>query len=173
VENILQMALIDKRDFNFNIREVDVHEIIERAVKNIRLQVDKKHGEIELALNAEEPIISIDEIHLYNIVNNLLDNAIKYSVDQPQINVLTENSNDGIRISVEDNGVGISKDAREKVFDKFFRVTSGNIHNVKGFGLGLSYVKAIVLAFGGNISLESEPGKGSRFEIYLPFGQIA
>jgi two-component system phosphate regulon sensor histidine kinase PhoR len=173
VENILQMALIDKRDFNFNIREVDVHEIIERAVKNIRLQVDKKYGEIELALNAEEPIISIDEIHLYNIVNNLLDNAIKYSVDQPQINVLTENSNDGIRISVEDNGVGISKDAREKVFDKFFRVTSGNIHNVKGFGLGLSYVKAIVLAFGGNISLESEPGKGSRFEIYLPFGQIA
>jgi two-component system phosphate regulon sensor histidine kinase PhoR len=173
VENILQMALIDKRDFNFNIREVDVHEIIERAVKNIRLQVDKKHGEIELALNAKKPIISIDEIHLYNIVNNLLDNAIKYSIDQPQINVLTENSNDGIRISVEDNGVGISKEAKEKIFDKFFRVSSGNIHNVKGFGLGLSYVKAVVLAFGGNVTLESESNKGSRFELYLPFGQIA
>jgi len=171
VENVLQMALIDKRDFNFNVREINVHEIIERAVKNIRLQLEKKHGEIGLDLNAEQSVISIDEIHLNNIINNLLDNAMKYSVENPQISVRTENYGEGIRISVQDNGIGINKEAREKIFDKFFRVTSGNIHNVKGFGLGLSYVKAIVLAFGGNISLESEPGRGSVFHINLPFNK--
>ncbi len=168
VENVLQMALIDKRDFNFQIREVDVHEIISRAAKNIRLQVEKRKGEIELALTAADTIISTDEIHLYNIINNLLDNAIKYADGNPKIKIACENANKGILISVEDNGIGISKEAQDKIFDKFFRVSTGNIHNVKGFGLGLSYVKAIVLAQGGNISVESEPGKGSRFDIYLP-----
>ncbi len=170
VENILQMSLIDKKDFNLNIREVDVHEIIRRAVKNIRLQVEKRQGKIEVSLNAEQALISNDEIHLYNIINNLLDNAIKYSDNKPQIIVSTENINNGIRISVQDNGVGISKEAQEKIFDKFFRVSTGNIHNVKGFGLGLSYVKAIVLAFKGNLSLESKPGKGSIFHVFLPLG---
>ena len=168
VENVLQMSLIDKKDFNLNIREVDVNEIIRRAVKNIRLQVEKRQGEIEVSLNAEQVLIYGDEIHLYNIINNLLDNAIKYSDNKPQIIVSTENINNGIRISVQDNGVGISKEAQEKIFDKFFRVSTGNIHNVKGFGLGLSYVKAIVLAFKGNLSLESKPGKGSIFHVYLP-----
>lgn len=168
VENVLQMALIDKRDFNFQIRDVDVHETTTRAAKNIRLQVEKRNGEIELDLKAESPVISNDEIHLYNIISNLLDNAIKYADGNPKIKISTKNANNGILISVEDNGIGISKEAQAKIFDKFFRVSTGNIHNVKGFGLGLSYVKAIVLAFGGNISLESEPGKGSRFEVYLP-----
>ena len=168
VENVLQMSLIDKKDFNFNISEVDVHEIIRRAVKNIRLQVEKRQGKIEVSLNAEQAVITSDEIHLYNIINNLLDNAIKYSNEKPQIIVSTENTNIGIRISVQDNGVGISKEAQEKIFDKFFRVSTGNIHNVKGFGLGLSYVKAIVLAFKGDFSLESEPGRGSVFHLFLP-----
>lgn len=168
VENVLQMALIDKKDFNFNISEVDVHEIIRRAVKNIRLQVEKRQGKIEVSLNAEQAVITSDEIHLYNIINNLLDNAIKYSGEKPQIMVTTENMNNGIRISVQDNGVGISKEAQGKIFDKFFRVSTGNIHNIKGFGLGLSYVKAITLAFKGNLSLESEPGRGSVFHLFLP-----
>jgi two-component system phosphate regulon sensor histidine kinase PhoR len=168
VENVLQMALIDKRDFNFQIKQIDVHEIITRAAKNIHLQLEKQKGEIELSLIAENPIIVNDEIHLYNIVSNLLDNAIKYSEGNPKIKISTENKNNGIVISVEDNGIGISKEAQGKIFDKFFRVSTGNIHNVKGFGLGLSYVKAVVLALGGNISLESEPGKGSKFEVYLP-----
>jgi len=169
VENVLQMALIDKRDFNFNIREVDAHEIIERAVKNIGLQLEKRNGELVVELNAQQALITNDEIHLYNIINNLLDNAIKYSGEHPQIQLTTDNNATGIIISVKDNGIGISKEEQEKVFDKFFRVSSGNIHNIKGFGLGLSYVKAIVLTFNGKVSLESEPGKGSVFHVFLPF----
>ncbi len=169
VENVLQMSLIDKRDFDLRVMELNVHEIIGRAAKNIRLQVERKDGVVVLDLNAENPVIESDENHLYNVITNLLDNAIKYSPEKPNIKVGTENTSNGIKIWVEDNGIGISNEAQHKIFDKFFRVTTGNIHNVKGFGLGLSYVKAIVLAFKGIIAVESEPGKGSRFEVFLPF----
>jgi signal transduction histidine kinase len=169
VENVLQMSLIDKRDFDLRVTELDVNEIIGRAAKNIRLQLERKDGAIALDLNAQNPLIESDENHLYNVITNLLDNAIKYSPEKPNIKVGTENTNDGIKIWVEDNGIGISNEAQQKIFDKFFRVTTGNIHNVKGFGLGLSYVKAIVLAFKGKIAVQSEPGKGSRFEVFLPF----
>jgi signal transduction histidine kinase len=172
VENVLQMSLIDKRDFDLHVIELDVHEIISRAAKNIRLQAERKEGEIVLDLKAGNPVIETDENHLYNVITNLLDNAIKYSPEKPNINVGTENTNDGIKIWVEDNGIGISKEAQQRIFDKFFRVSTGNIHNVKGFGLGLSYVKAIVLSFKGKISIESEPGKGSRFEVFLPFKNL-
>jgi len=169
VENVLQMSLIDKRDFDLQVKEVDVHEVINRAAANIKLLIERKEGEIELHLKAENPLIQSDEIHLYNVITNLLDNAAKYSSGKPFIRLSTENTNKGIIISVEDHGIGISKEAQDKIFDKFFRVSTGNIHNVKGFGLGLSYVKAIVLAFKGKISVESEPGKGSRFDVFLPF----
>jgi len=172
VENVLQMSLIDKRDFDLHVIELDVHEIISRAARNIRLQAERKEGEIVLDLKAGNPVIETDENHLYNVITNLLDNAIKYSPEKPNINVGTENTNDGIKIWVEDNGIGISKEAQQRIFDKFFRVSTGNIHNVKGFGLGLSYVKAIVLSFKGKISIESEPGKGSRFEVFLPFKNL-
>jgi len=172
VENVLQMSLIDKRDFDLHVIELDVHEIISRAAKNIRLQAERKEGEIVLDLKAGNPMIETDENHLYNVITNLLDNAIKYSPEKPFIRVCTENTSDGIKISVEDNGIGISKEAQQRIFDKFFRVSTGNIHNVKGFGLGLSYVKAIVLSFKGKISIESEPGKGSRFEVFLPFKNL-
>jgi two-component system phosphate regulon sensor histidine kinase PhoR len=166
---VLQMSLIDKRDFDLRVTELDVNEIIGRAAKNIRLQIERKDGAIALDLNAQNPLLECDENHLYNVITNLLDNAIKYSPEKPNIKVGTENTNDGIKIWVEDNGIGISNEAQQKIFDKFFRVTTGNIHNVKGFGLGLSYVKAIVLAFKGKIAVQSEPGKGSRFEVFLPF----
>jgi len=172
VENVLQMSLIDKRDFDLHVIELDVHEIISRAAKNIRLQAERKEGEIVLDLKAGNPVIETDENHLYNVITNLLDNAIKYSPEKPFIRICTENTFDGIKISVEDNGIGISKEAQQRIFDKFFRVSTGNIHNVKGFGLGLSYVKAIVLSFKGKISIESEPGKGSRFEVFLPFKNL-
>ena len=168
VENVLQMALIDKKDFNLRIQETDIHEIITRAVNNIRLQAEKKHGEVVAELNATNPIIETDEIHFYNIINNLLDNALKYTAGNPLIRVKTEDSGSGVKISVEDNGIGISKEEQHRIFDKFYRVSSGDIHNVKGFGLGLSYVKALVLAFGGSLKLNSEVRKGSTFEIFLP-----
>jgi signal transduction histidine kinase len=169
VEYVLQMSLIDKRDFDLRVMELDIHEIIKRAARNFRLQVERKEGEVVLDLKAENPVIQTDENHFYNVITNLLDNACKYSPEKPYIRVSTENTAAGIKISVEDHGIGITKEAQHKIFDKFFRVSTGNIHNVKGFGLGLSYVKAIVLAFGGKILLESEPGKGSRFDIFLPF----
>jgi signal transduction histidine kinase len=169
VEYVLQMSLIDKRDFDLRVMELDIHEIINRAARNFRLQVERKEGEVVLDLKAENPVIQTDENHFYNVITNLLDNACKYSPEKPYIRVSTENTAAGIKISVEDHGIGITKEAQHKIFDKFFRVSTGNIHNVKGFGLGLSYVKAIVLAFGGKILLESEPGKGSRFDIFLPF----
>jgi two-component system phosphate regulon sensor histidine kinase PhoR len=162
------MALIDKKDFNLRIQETDIHEIITRAVNNIRLQAEKKHGEVVAELNASNPVIETDEIHFYNIINNLLDNALKYTTENPLIIVKTEDSGSGVKISVEDNGIGISKEEQHRIFDKFYRVSSGDIHNVKGFGLGLSYVKALVLAFGGSLKLNSEVGKGSTFEIFLP-----
>lgn len=168
VENVLQMALIDKKDFNLRIQETDIHEIITRAVNNIRLQAEKKHGEVVAELNASNPVIETDEIHFYNIINNLLDNALKYTNGNPLIRVKTEDSGSGLKISVEDNGIGISKEEQHRIFDKFYRVSSGDIHNVKGFGLGLSYVKALVLAFGGSLKVVSEPGRGSTFEIFLP-----
>jgi signal transduction histidine kinase len=169
VENVLQMSLIDKRDFDLQVKEVDVHEIIKRATVNIKLLVERREGEVVLDFKAENPLIRSDEIHLYNVITNLLDNAAKYSPEKPYIKVSSENTNTGIKISVEDHGIGISNEAQYRIFDKFFRVSTGNIHNVKGFGLGLSYVKAIVLAFKGKISVESEPGKGCRFDVFLPF----
>ncbi len=172
VENVLQMALIDKKDFDLRIRQINIHEVIQRAADHFELQIDKKNGKLELHLDAENPVINNDEIHFYNIINNLIDNALKYSNEEPEIIIKTKNTNGGIIISVVDNGIGISKEAQNKIFDKFFRVSTGNIHNVKGFGLGLSYVKALLLTFDGDINVESEPGKGSTFDVFLPFGTV-
>lgn len=169
VENVLQMSMIDKRDFKLHVKEINTHEIISRVTGHFKLQLEKKHGSVNLNLNAEKPVIRNDEIHFSNIISNLLDNAIKYSKEKPEITISTENTNKGIKISVEDNGIGISKDAQDKVFDKFFRVSTGDVHNVKGFGLGLSYVKALVLTFRGSIDVKSEPGKGTRFDLFLPY----
>jgi two-component system phosphate regulon sensor histidine kinase PhoR len=168
VERVLQMSLIDKNDFNLNLQPVDLHRTISRAVENIKIQVEKRNGKIELELNATDFNIKTDEVHLTNIIINLLDNANKYSENAPEIIVKTENTNNGVSIYISDKGIGMSKEHLSKIFEKFYRVTSGNIHNVKGFGLGLSYVKAIVLAMKGKIHAESELGKGSQFEIWLP-----
>ena len=145
-----------------------MHEIIDRAISNIRLQVEKREGEIHLEKNAKENILFTDRIHLTNIIYNLVDNALKYTEQKPQIKISTENINNGIHISVSDNGIGISKENQKKIFETFYRVPTGNIHNVKGFGLGLSYVKTAVEKHGGNISVESEVGKGSTFKIFMP-----
>ncbi len=175
VESVLQMSLLEKEKFKIKLLEYDLHELIETAIKNIRIQIQQKNGEINVALHAENPFSMVDETHFLNIIHNLLDNAVKYSKDNLEITLTTRNQNGNIIILIEDNGIGIKKEDLVRIFDKFYRVSTGNIHNVKGFGLGLSYVKAIVNEFNGSINVTSKfenlpAGKagGSRFEICLP-----
>ncbi|MBU8893602.1 MAG: HAMP domain-containing histidine kinase [Bacteroidales bacterium] len=175
VESVLQMSLLEKEKFKINLSEYDIHELIEKALKNIQIQILQKNGKINVALHAENPFVMVDETHFLNIIHNLLDNAIKYSKKAPDIVLTTRNQNGNIIIVVEDNGIGIKKENLVRIFDKFYRVSTGNIHNVKGFGLGLSYVKAIVNEFNGNINATSEfknlptgQAGGSRFEVSLP-----
>ncbi len=168
VENVLQTAILDRGEFKLKISEVDVHAVIRQAINNVRLMVEKKEGEIITELNAGQFIIQADRVHLTNIVYNLIDNALKYSGEKPVIKVRTKNEGKNMLISVEDNGIGISKENLRRIFEKFYRVPTGNIHNVKGFGLGLSYVKAIAEKHGGTIDVQSEVGQGSTFTIQLP-----
>jgi two-component system phosphate regulon sensor histidine kinase PhoR len=168
VEKVLQMAMIDKREFSLKITDVDVHDLILRAAENISLQVEPKDGLVRTELNAPDCVIEADATHLENVINNLLDNANKYSPEKPDICIRTRNVGSGLEISVEDKGLGISKEARKNIFDKFYRVPTGNLHDIKGFGLGLSYVKAIATAHGGHVEVKSELGKGSQFIIFFP-----
>ena len=169
VENVLQTALLDKGQYKLKLAEVDIHELIERTIDNIKLQVENQNGQIITGLLASNFTIQADKVHITNILFNLIDNALKYSLEQPKIEIATRNNPDGIEISVKDNGIGISKENQRKIFDTLFRVSTGNVHNVKGFGLGLSYVKAVVEKHQGNISIESELGKGSTFTVFLPY----
>jgi two-component system phosphate regulon sensor histidine kinase PhoR len=168
VESVLQMSLLEKEKFKLKLSEYDLHELIETAIKNIKIQIQQKNGNINVALHAENPFSLVDETHFLNIIHNLLDNAIKYSKDNLEITLTTRNQDGNIIILIEDNGIGIKKEDLVRIFDKFYRVSTGNIHNVKGFGLGLSYVKAIVNEFNGSINVISEIERGSRFEISLP-----
>ena len=169
VERVLQIASLDKKDFKLKIEEANLHQIIEKALVNINILVEKRGGSISSQLLASNPIIEADKVHLTNIVYNLLDNANKYSPDAPQINIRTENISTGVILKISDEGIGMSKEASQKIFDKFYRVSTGNVHDVKGFGLGLSYVKNIIDMHHGSINVKSEPGKGSTFKIILPF----
>ena len=169
VETILQIASLDKKEIEFRFENVSIHTIIEHVTEAIDIQVQQRNGKIKLSLNASEPVVYGDSEHLTNLVNNLLDNAIKYSSDSPEITVETRNNEKGIILLVEDKGIGMTKAVQSKIFERFYRQSSGNVHDVKGFGLGLNYARAIIDAHKGNISVFSEPGKGSRFEIFLPF----
>jgi two-component system phosphate regulon sensor histidine kinase PhoR len=171
-EKVLYTAIIEKGKLKLKLEEVDVHEIIQSVVKNFTLQVEKKNGFIRLHLDAPKHKITADRIHITNVINNLLDNANKYTYENPAIYLSTASSEEGVSISIEDNGIGISKPNQKKIFETLYRVHTGNIHDVKGFGLGLSYVKAIVEKHGGTVSVESEIKKGSTFTLFFPFGQI-
>lgn len=172
VENVLQTAILDKGQLKLNLTEQDLHIILQQAVNNIRLQIEKKGGEIICEFNATKHHLFVDKTHITNIVYNLIDNALKYSDKQPLIKVVTVNSENGIFIKIVDNGIGINKENQKKVFDKLYRVPTGNIHNVKGYGLGLSYVKVIVEKHNGTILIDSELGQGSTFSVFLPFNTI-
>ncbi|MGZ3883271.1 MAG: sensor histidine kinase [Bacteroidia bacterium] len=169
VESILQTAILDKGEFKLKLNELNLHEIINTAINNTQLLIEQRRGKITTNLNATKIRLQADRVHLTNIVFNLIDNAIKYSKENPEIVISTEDTETGINIYVKDNGIGISKENQKKIFDKFYRVPTGNVHNVKGFGLGLSYVQAVVYKHGGDISVQSEPGKGSTFKVFLPF----
>ena len=169
VETILQIASLDKKEISFKFENVSLHSIIEHVADTMEIQIHQKNGSLRLNLNCHEPVIMGDHEHLSNLVNNLLDNAIKYSPGSPEITVTTDNNDKGVLLSVEDKGIGMSKSIQSKIFERFYRQSSGNVHDVKGFGLGLNYVRAIVDAHRGTIAVTSEPGKGSRFDIFLPF----
>lgn len=169
VEKVLQMALLDKEDFKLKISSIDLHHVVHTAVENIKLQVEKKEGAAYADLKAEQAFVEGDMTHVSNIINNLLDNANKYSPDQPEISVHTRNVPNGVEVTIKDQGIGMSKEARKNIFDKFYRVHTGDLHDVKGFGLGLSYVKAMMDAHKGTIDVKSELGKGSSFILFFPF----
>lgn len=169
VEKILQSARLEKEDLNLSLQKLDAHQIINKVANNILLQIQEKSGTLTLKLNATSPAIEADEVHFSNIIFNLLDNAMKYSEQAPHIEVQTLNNGNGtLSIKIKDNGIGMDKETQARIFEKFYRAHTGNLHNVKGFGLGLSYVKAIVDAHDGKIKVESAPGKGSTFTLIMP-----
>lgn len=168
VEKVLQMATIEKKDFELKISDVNIHELILQAAEHTNLKVKSLDGEVKVNLKLKDPVIEADHTHLTSIIHNLLDNAIKYSSEKPMITVTTAESNMGVKISIQDKGIGMTPESKKYIFDKFFRVHTGNRHDVKGFGLGLSYVKAMVDAHHGKIKVDSELGMGSTFTVFLP-----
>jgi two-component system phosphate regulon sensor histidine kinase PhoR len=168
VERVLQMARLEKSDVALKKEKLDVHEVISDAVENSSVLLMEKNGAIELQLNATQSLIMADKLHFTNVLFNLIDNAIKYNRESPKLTIVTGNVNGDIFIDVKDNGIGISAENQRKIFHQFYRVPTGNLHDVKGFGLGLNYVKRMVEALRGKISVESNLDEGSTFKIILP-----
>ena len=169
VETILQAAVSDRQDVQLTKQPLHVNEIVEGIMENHELQMEDKQGRVELQLDATQDTVEADPIHFRNMLSNLVDNAIKYSKDNLVLKISTQNNNNrSIQIKVEDNGIGMSKETVKRIFEKFYRAHTGNLHNVKGFGLGLNYVKTMVDAHNGKIRVESTPGKGSIFTIDVP-----
>lgn len=172
VETILQAALLDKQEVQLNLKKLSAHDLIKLALNNIALPVNEKQGKLEVKLEAQKDMIMADEVHFTNLINNLLDNAVKYSKEEGLlISLHTSNVGNFLKIKIEDNGIGMNKETLNRIFEKFFRAHTGNIHNVKGFGLGLSYVKTMVEAHKGTIKAESTLGKGSSFHINIPLAK--
>ena len=168
VEKVLQMAVFNEGRLKLKLRDFDVNKMIETVASNFELRVKNKNGNLVTDIMAENAVIKGDEVHITNVIFNLLDNAMKYSRENPEIKITTENRKDRIMISVQDNGIGIAKEHHSQIFDRFYRVPTGNVHDVKGFGLGLSYVKKIVDLHNGEIKVESVINKGTKFKIYFP-----
>jgi two-component system, OmpR family, phosphate regulon sensor histidine kinase PhoR len=168
VEKVLQMATLEDREYDLTLTDVDAHEIIRRAVASMTVCAEERGGHITCELNATRHIFLADSVHLANIIHNLLENACKYSPDQPFVIVSTADCSGGIAISVKDRGIGIPERDRKLVFEKYYRVPSGDVQNVRGFGIGLSYVKLMTEAMGGKVGLESEEGKGTVVHLAFP-----
>ena len=174
VEKVLQMSMFDRQKATLKMKEIEVNELIRGVVNTFALKVERYNGSIETNLQAEEAVVMADEMHLTNVIFNLMDNAVKYKrqdVDL-KLTVATRNEQGKLVITVQDNGIGIKKENLKKIFDKFYRVHTGNLHDVKGFGLGLAYVKKIITDHKGAIRAESELGVGTKFIIVLPLIKI-
>ena len=171
VETILQAALLDKQEVQLDLKKLHANELINSSLNNINLQVEEKKGRLTVNLAATKDLIMADEVHFTNLVSNLLDNAIKYSKDNLHIKISSQTSGNLLKIKIEDNGIGMNKETLTRIFEKFFRAHTGNLHNVKGFGLGLSYVKTMVTAHRGTIKAESVLGKGTTFLLSFPLSK--
>jgi two-component system phosphate regulon sensor histidine kinase PhoR len=168
VERILQASQLEKDEVKLELKEIDVHEVIRKIKEITQLQMEELDIQLTLDLRAQQTRVMADEVHFTNIIFNLVDNAMKYSAeDNKQIVVSTRNESTMLLISVKDNGIGMDKETQANVYEKFYRAHTGNLHNVKGFGLGLTYVKKIVEAHKGKIDLQSEVGKGSTFTVSM------
>ncbi|MCF8319239.1 MAG: HAMP domain-containing histidine kinase [Sphingobacteriaceae bacterium] len=168
IERVLHLAKVDKEDFKLENRPTELNTLIAAVADSMSLQLEKQKASIELDLQAKNDVVFADELHLSNVVFNLIDNAIKYCNGEAKIKISTQNLGKQVLCTVQDNGLGMSKDQIDKIFDQFYRIPTGNVHNVKGFGLGLSYVNTIVRLLKGQIKVKSEKHKGSTFEISIP-----
>ena len=168
VEKVLQMAVFNEGRLKLKFKDVHLNELINNVILNFEIRVKSKNGTLTSTIAAENDLIKGDEVHITNVIFNLLDNAMKYGKDVPAIEVNTENKKDFVVVSVKDNGIGIAKEHQAQIFERFYRVPTGNVHDVKGFGLGLSYVKKIIDSHQGKIKVESALNKGTKFMIYLP-----
>ena len=165
VERVLNIARTEKKNYKIDKSSVNIHDIIEESINIFKFKLEKSGGKIINNLNAENPIVTGNKSHLINVFNNLIENAIKYSNDKPVLTISSKNNKSILEVSIRDNGIGIKKNNLDKIFDKFYREPQGNIHNVKGFGLGLSYVKNIIDRLGAKIFVESKYGYGSIFTL--------
>lgn len=172
IEKVLQIAKLEKGDLNLNFEPIDINEVLDQVVKNQSVALEQFGVKLNLDLKAEETIVSADSVHLTNIFFNLVDNAIKYAKEQPEISIATSNSDSEMFISISDKGIGIPKDQLSKIFDKFYRVPKGDLHDVKGYGLGLSYVKNMVELHKGKIVVNSKINEGTEFLVTLPLSTI-
>ncbi|HEY4063473.1 MAG TPA: HAMP domain-containing sensor histidine kinase [Puia sp.] len=168
VETILQASLLDRQEQQLNLRPIHAHTVIQESMENFHLQLEGKGGREECQLNAKNDLVDADEVHFTNLITNLIDNAVKYSKDGLLIRITTHSTPKSLIIRIEDNGIGMSKETQRRIFEKFYRAHTGNLHNVKGFGLGLSYVKTIVEAHKGKIKVDSVVGKGTTFTLEFP-----
>ncbi|MGK7394746.1 MAG: sensor histidine kinase [Candidatus Cyclobacteriaceae bacterium M3_2C_046] len=168
VERILQMATAEKEKINLKKEKINLHEIIKNSIKIIHPSLQQKDGQLKMKLGAENPYVLADHLHITNVLYNLMDNAIKYNREKPEIAIETKNQNGSLDILIKDNGIGLAREVQKKIFEKFYRVPTGNVYNVKGFGLGLNYVKVMVKEHRGKIWVDSEIDQGSTFKIQLP-----
>ncbi|HEX2618275.1 MAG TPA: HAMP domain-containing sensor histidine kinase, partial [Flavobacteriales bacterium] len=169
VESVLQSAVVDSGKMRLRWSDVDVHGVLTDVVRNSSIQAENRGGWLKLEPKAELAHVRGDRIHLTNVFYNLVDNAVKYCEREPEVRIVTRSEPTAVVVEVHDNGIGIPRGEQKKIFERLYRVPTGNVHNVKGFGLGLSYVKAVVERHGGTIRVESEPGTGSTFIITIPY----